>query len=110
LKSDERKDRELARAFQQLSAGEGDEQAPIEQTVDMLKCTIFYLMLQIEKLYMHIVRNSALVHDSELMRDMAKTILQFEEVMANYFSEYLDMQELEEQEEENDGGEHRSED
>jgi hypothetical protein len=105
LRDEARKDREIAEAFEKLSQLKPPENMTVEDMLEVQRGAIFFMMRHMEKLYMHIIRNSALTHDTYLWRDMASSVLQFEHLMELYYQDYLDLESGQEtdEEEETDG-------
>jgi hypothetical protein len=57
--------------------------------IEVLRGVSAYLLLQVEKLYMHIIRHSAVGHDTVLYRDMAEAVSEIEEMMNLFFPDFL---------------------
>lgn len=99
--ANEKNEQEVVRDFiKSLTETSTNSKTSSDELIKVIRDCLVFILVQLEKISVHLLRNSVVNHDPVLYKDIAHLILNVETVFENHFNEYLEQGELEQDEQE----------
>jgi len=86
----DRDSKEVDKLLKEFVPEDGNlENMPIEDKIEILRGVCAFLLLEVQKLYMFIARNSSTLYDNVLHNSMGNNLIQSDDILNTCFQDYL---------------------